>query len=84
MLIYEAYPHYDTNKSADHLQIRFRKVPHGLILREKKASGRREEDEEPPDENTPPDHIQQLRYFEDVSGYAGVSDGLLFYSIFVF
>ena len=70
--------------NSGHLQIRFRKVSHGLILREKRAQASRvrkgagvageagEEEEEPPDENTPPDHIQQLRYFQNVSGYSGV------------
>ncbi|XP_005092153.1 cleavage and polyadenylation specificity factor subunit 1 [Aplysia californica] len=74
LLIYEAYPHCDAHITGDHLRIRFRKVPHGLILREKKAPApqKGDDEEEPPDENTPPDHIQQLRYFEDVSGYAGV------------
>ena len=73
--------------SGGHLQIRFRKVSHGLILGEKKAQASRarkreageEEEEEPPDENTPPDHIQQLRYFQDVSGYSGVSNKMRFY-----
>ncbi|KAK3787111.1 hypothetical protein RRG08_030274 [Elysia crispata] len=88
LLIYEAFRRSPAMTGAEmnsgHLQIRFRKVSHGLILREKRAQASRvrkgagvageagEEEEEPPDENTPPDHIQQLRYFQNVSGYSGV------------
>lgn len=88
LLIYEVFRRSSATMGAElnsgHLQIRFRKVSHGLILREKKAQASKarkaagaageagEDEEEPPDENTPPDHTQQLRYFQDVSGYSGV------------
>ncbi|KAH9502918.1 Cleavage and polyadenylation specificity factor subunit 1 [Bulinus truncatus] len=76
LLIYEVFPRMpsagDLPLPGDSLRIRFRKVQHNLILREKHFAKRKEDEEEPPDENTPPDHIQQLRYFEDISGYSGV------------
>ncbi|KAK6982235.1 Cleavage and polyadenylation specificity factor subunit 1, partial [Biomphalaria glabrata] len=63
----------DNLPTGDCLRIRFKKVAHSLILREKHLQAKKKEDEEePPDENIPPDHIQQLRYFEDISGYSGV------------
>nr|KAI8762317.1 cleavage and polyadenylation specificity factor subunit 1 [Biomphalaria glabrata] len=77
LLIYEVFPRMptagDNLPTGDCLRIRFKKVAHSLILREKHLQAKKKEDEEePPDENIPPDHIQQLRYFEDISGYSGV------------
>ncbi|CAG5135896.1 unnamed protein product, partial [Candidula unifasciata] len=78
LLIYEAFARTastaDAQMAFDHLRIRFRKIQHDLILREKRLQTRKkgEDEEEPPDENTPPDYIRQLRYFEDISGYSGV------------
>ena len=71
-LLYEAFPYYHA-KEDNHLKLRFKKVQHNLILKERKIKTRKkgeevvDEHEEFHDERT-----QQFRYFSDISGYSGV------------
>lgn len=71
-LLYEAFPYYQA-KEDNHLKLRFKKVQHNLILKERKIKTRKkgeeliEEHGEFHDERT-----QQFRYFDDISGYSGV------------
>ncbi|KAK7115084.1 hypothetical protein V1264_001025 [Littorina saxatilis] len=75
LLIYEAFPYQASDSPATdkHLKIRFKKIDHGLILKEK-ASGRqrRKGEEEEEDDRAQLENIQRLRCFTDVSGYSGV------------
>ena len=72
-MLYEAFPYYQA-KEDNHLKLRFKKIQHNLILKERKIKTRRrgeeliEEHQEFQDERS-----QQFRYFEDISGYSGVS-----------
>lgn len=56
----------------DRLKLRFRKFPHGLILREKKFMKGKKKEESPKPSKTEP-RVNQLRPFCDISGYSGVS-----------
>jgi cleavage and polyadenylation specificity factor subunit 1 len=73
LLIYEAFPYYQS-KEDNHLKIRFKKVQHNLILKERKVKFRKR-GEEILDEfdEFKTDQGQWFRYFEDISGYSGVS-----------
>ena len=74
-LLYEAFPYYHA-KGDNRLKVRFKKVQHNLILKERKIKIRKkgeetvEEHDEFHDEKT-----QQFRYFENISGYSGVGIG---------
>ena len=63
LLIYETFPFFDKQLEADQLKMRFKKLHHGLILRERKSK-------------TKKDHQMlnrtQIRYFRDVAGYEGL------------
>ncbi|XP_060586959.1 cleavage and polyadenylation specificity factor subunit 1-like [Ruditapes philippinarum] len=72
LLIYEAFPYYQS-KEDNHLKIRFKKVQHNLILKERKVKFRKR-GEEILDEfdEFKTDQGQWFRYFDDISGYSGV------------
>ncbi|XP_053401547.1 cleavage and polyadenylation specificity factor subunit 1-like [Mercenaria mercenaria] len=72
LLIYEAFPYYQS-KAENHLKIRFKKVQHNLILKERKVKFRKR-GEEIIDEfdELKNDQGQWFRYFDDISGYSGV------------
>ena len=82
-MIYEAFPYYQA-KTDNHLKLRFKKVQHNLILKERKVKTRKRGDIEIIDEyeELKDDRGQWFRYFEDISGYSGV--GVLFATEIVF
>ena len=65
LTVYEIFPYYEPKLSSDQLKMRFKKVSHGLILRERKGKTKRSERNSLLSKN-------QLRYFNDVAGYEGV------------
>ena len=65
LTIYEIFPYYEPKLSNEQLKMRFRKVPHGLILRERKGKSKRTERNQIQSKN-------QLRHFHDIAGYEGV------------
>ncbi|GFS30200.1 cleavage and polyadenylation specificity factor subunit 1 [Nephila pilipes] len=67
LLIYEVFPFHET-QIENHLKLRFRKVNHELITRERKLfkSKKSEENE------SSSTYKRWLRYFVDISGYSGV------------
>ncbi|XP_055950282.1 cleavage and polyadenylation specificity factor subunit 1-like [Argiope bruennichi] len=67
LLIYEIFPFYEI-EIENHLKLRFRKVNHELLTRERKLF-KSKKNEEP--ESTPLCK-RWLRYFVDISGYSGV------------
>lgn len=73
LLIYEAFPFYQTQID-NHLKIRFKKIQHNLILREKRLSRARKKGADVPDDTgiLQENHVCLMRYFEDISGYSGV------------
>ncbi|WAR13668.1 CPSF1-like protein [Mya arenaria] len=73
VLIYEAFPYYQA-KADNHLKIRFKKVQHNLILKERKVKYRKRGDVEIIDEfdELKDERGQWFRYFNDISGYSGV------------
>lgn len=77
LLIYEAFPFYQTQID-NHLKIRFKKIQHNLILREKRLSRARKKGIDVPDDTgiLQENHVCLMRYFEDISGYSGVSSWL--------
>lgn len=78
LLIYEAFPYYpvDSTVSDQRLKLRFKKYDHGLILKEQPHSRQHKKGEEDGEEKEKVilDTIQQLRVFDGVSGYSGVSN----------
>ena len=71
LLIYEVFPYTAPPSSStpsasedDHLNIRFRKIRHGLLIKQRHARGAKIRPE--------PAHAAWLRPFDDVSGYSGV------------
>lgn len=72
-MIYEAFPYYQS-KTDNHLKIRFKKIQHNLILKERKVKTRKR-GEEVLDEfdELKVDEGQWFRPFDDISGYRGVS-----------
>lgn len=73
LLIYEAFPYFQS-KADNHLKIRFKKVQHNLILKERKVKARKRGEEIIVDEFDEFKHEcgQWFRYFDDISGYSGV------------
>lgn len=72
LLIYEAFP-YCQSKTDNHLKIRFKKVQHNLILKERKVRTRKRGEELIEDfDELKNEEGQWFRYFEDISGYSGV------------
>lgn len=73
LLIYEAFPYYQS-KADNHLKIRFKKVQHNLIVKERKVKYRKRGEEILDEyEELKNDQGQWFRYFSDISGYSGVS-----------
>ena len=63
IVMYEVYPFYGKDLSQDQLKIRFKKLNHGLILRERKKK-----------REIPASAIRKstIRHFSDIAGYEGV------------
>ncbi|XP_077982143.1 cleavage and polyadenylation specificity factor subunit 1-like [Glandiceps talaboti] len=73
LLIYEAFEYHQSTLD-NHLKVRFKKIHHNVMTREKKFGKSSKKptktaQQEESDEGT---RVQHLRYFEDVSGYSGV------------
>ena len=62
LIMYEVYPFYD-KLDVTQLKMRFKRVQHGLILRERKSKTKKEK---------PLLNRCQIRYFKDIAGYEGV------------
>ncbi|XP_076157774.1 cleavage and polyadenylation specificity factor subunit 1 [Alosa pseudoharengus] len=74
LLIYEAFP-YDQQLVQSNLKVRFKKMPHNINFREKKAklSKRDKKAEGPGEEGLGlKGRVARFRYFRDISGYSGV------------
>ncbi|XP_029637941.1 cleavage and polyadenylation specificity factor subunit 1 [Octopus sinensis] len=73
LLLYEAFPFYQTQID-NHLKIRFKKIQHNLILRDKKSSRARKKGVEATEDVgiLKESHVCLMRYFEDITGYSGV------------
>jgi len=64
VVMYELYSYQAPTLSPDQLKVRFRKLRHGLLLRDRKSRSRKED--------RPLVHRNTLRYFNDIAGYEGV------------
>eukprot|EP00092_Neocalanus_flemingeri_P020040 GFUD01021700.1.p1 GENE.GFUD01021700.1~~GFUD01021700.1.p1 ORF type:complete len:1406 (+),score=514.90 GFUD01021700.1:53-4270(+) len=66
LVMYEVYPYYSRSLAPEQLKIRFKKINHGLILRERRSKTKKDV--------APPTPIlrSSLRYFSDIAGYEGV------------
>lgn len=74
LFVYEAFPFHQAKSDLSHLKIRFKKLQHNLLLRERKQQRYKKRDALDPDEGaTKEGCVALLRYFNDVSGYSGVS-----------
>uniref|UniRef100_A0A665V369 Cleavage and polyadenylation specificity factor subunit 1 n=1 Tax=Echeneis naucrates TaxID=173247 RepID=A0A665V369_ECHNA len=74
LLIYEAFP-YDQQQPQNNLKVRFKKVPHNINFREKKAKLKKDKKAESgatDETSVAKSRIARFRYFEDISGYSGV------------
>lgn len=69
--IYEAFPYFQAAID-NHIKLRFKKIQHNLIMKDRKSRKKRIEDEGLPDETERQQRVPRLRYFEDVAGYSGV------------
>jgi len=65
LMMYEVYPYYSRNLAQEQLKIRFKKMSHGLILRERRSKTKKEAP-------ALPIRRSSLRYFSDIAGYEGV------------
>jgi len=65
VIMYELYEYQSPTLSPDQLKVRFRKISHGLILRDRKSRSRR-------DDRTGFHHRNSLRHFKDIAGYEGI------------
>ncbi|XP_038067908.1 cleavage and polyadenylation specificity factor subunit 1-like [Patiria miniata] len=70
LLIYEAFASHSASDVA-HLKLRFRKVCHDILIKEKKKGKKQAKMAEAPASSSAR-YVSQLRYFEDVSSYSGV------------
>ena len=70
LVIYEAFTF--SSGVDKHLQIRFRRHTHGLILRQRKL-GKMSKKEQQEAEAAASKRVCHLRPFTDISGYSGVS-----------
>ena len=75
LLIYEAFPYQasDQRQTDERLLVRFRKLEHGLVLRERPCRHHSGRDAERMERGTAFGRTRMMRYFSDVSGYSGVS-----------
>lgn len=66
LLMYHVYPYHSRSLTTEQLKIRFKKISHGLILRERRSKNKKEEYK--------PGGILRstLRHFSDIAGYEGV------------
>ncbi|ESO86522.1 hypothetical protein LOTGIDRAFT_128853 [Lottia gigantea] len=72
LFIYEAFPFQPTQSDKQHhLKIRFKRFQHDLILKSRKT-GKSKKKGEMEEVIPKKSFVQSLRYFDDVSGYAGV------------
>ncbi|XP_060076994.1 cleavage and polyadenylation specificity factor subunit 1-like [Ylistrum balloti] len=70
--IYEAFPFHQTPVES-HLKLRFKKVQHNVILRERRtAKYKRKMDPEDGEESLQTTDTTMLHYFSDLAGYNGV------------
>ena len=63
LVMYELYPYSGKSLSGSQLRVRFKKMKHGLILRERKKKR---------EHSTPSARRSSLRHFSDIAGYEGV------------
>lgn len=68
LYIYEAFS-YPQSTIDNHLKLRFKKIQHDLILREKRTKSRKKDPEEFQKDDKV---VGKMRYFKDVAGYSGV------------
>jgi len=74
LLIYEAFP-YCASPTDKRLKLRFKKLEHGLILRERRSTKVKKKTTDSPGETGAEkvDYVNWLRPFNDICGYSGVS-----------
>ena len=65
LVIYQVYEYFHRAQGQDQLKLRFKKVRHGLLLRERRSKARREAVQGPI-------LRASLRYFSDIQDYEGV------------
>ena len=72
LFIYEAFPLF-SSANEGHLQLRFKKITHGLILKEKKVGrSKKTRDDYDGADVLRTERVNWLRPFQDISGYSGV------------
>ncbi|XP_070574061.1 cleavage and polyadenylation specificity factor subunit 1-like [Ptychodera flava] len=72
LLIYEAFEYHQSTLD-NHLRVRFKKVHHDILAREKKfGKSKKQTKASQADAEDDGSEVKRLRYFEDVSGYSGV------------
>ena len=73
LFIYEVFSYHQL-KAENHLKLRFKKIQHNVILREKKTGKSKRKTDAELDLEKLEDTItaSKLRYFEDLAGYSGV------------
>ncbi|XP_071785220.1 cleavage and polyadenylation specificity factor subunit 1-like isoform X1 [Asterias amurensis] len=69
LLIYEAFC-YQSASDVSHLKLRFKKISHDILIKEKKK-GKKQAKTTPAVPETSR-YVSKLRYFEDISSYSGV------------
>ncbi|NWU73341.1 CPSF1 factor, partial [Pterocles burchelli] len=78
LLIYEAFGH-DSQLGQSNLKVRFKKVPHSINFREKKAKPSKKKPESAgggEEPGGPRGRVARFRYFEDIYGYSGSMGGI--------
>jgi len=76
LVVYEAFPYHPPTKSSsvgDQLRLRFKKVPHGLLVKVRKMTSDAPDSTKPVEVEDRRVRVRWLRPFEDISGYSGVS-----------
>ena len=73
LLIYEAFP-YCASPTDKRLKLRFKKLEHGLILKERRPVKMKKKASETGETGAEKaDYVNWLRPFNDICGYSGVS-----------